>query len=63
MARNPNKLNILVIDDDAEMCTLIQSHLKDQGHCVTACSSPLEAIFLMQMQMVGVHSDDGPFYW
>jgi DNA-binding response OmpR family regulator len=61
MVQNPNRLNILVIDDDQEMSNLIKSYLNDQGHSVRTCTSPLQAIFLIQMQMGGMAPEIEPF--
>ena len=45
--------NILVVDDEPKMTSLICGHLEDAGHRVTTTTKPVEAL-----KLIGEHSFD-----
>ena len=50
---DPSK-SILVVDDDASLCTLISHILEQQGHAVVTCDTGAEAVDLLRKRRFDV---------
>lgn len=53
-------LHILIVDDDAEMCSLLNDHLTNKGHDVESYTNPVDGLFRIQLAMTSGVKDDRP---